>query len=309
MTAPPTFSIVMPVYNRESTIMRAVSSVLAQTHVDFELIVVDDGSTDGTTALIEEIRDERIRIVHGEHAGAGAARNRGAQLARGEFLTFLDSDDEAHEDWLYQLHQATTAETALVTCGCRKVGRTSIELLPEPCGPELGGVTALFLAGCYALRPELFRAAGGFETSLPAAQHTEFAMRLVPALLDGDARIAIANKPLINIYVSPDVAHIRGDHAAVLAGAEYILEHHHDLLARSPSRLAASHSTAGVRAARLRRYRRARGHFVAAVRAQPRDPRSWMRLVVATVPIVRSAAWTPETISVTQRLRNVPWRS
>ena len=88
----PTFSIVIPTYNRASTLMKAVRSVFAQSYTDFEVIVVDDGSTDDTCAALAPFR-ERITYLEQGNAGPGAARNLGLDHAKGEYITFLDSDD------------------------------------------------------------------------------------------------------------------------------------------------------------------------------------------------------------------------
>lgn len=85
-------SIIMPTYNRADTIVRAVESVEAQTFEDWELVVVDDGSTDGTRDLLAG-RDPRIRVVSQENRGVAGARNRAFREARGDLLAFLDSDD------------------------------------------------------------------------------------------------------------------------------------------------------------------------------------------------------------------------
>jgi Glycosyl transferase family 2 len=89
----PDVSIVMPTYNRLATIRRAIGSVLAQSFTEWELIVVDDGSTDGTDTALS-YQDDRIRIVRTPNRGAAAARNVGVSLSRGRYITFLDSDDE-----------------------------------------------------------------------------------------------------------------------------------------------------------------------------------------------------------------------
>ncbi len=95
MTHPtsPTVSVVMPVYNVERFVVQAVRSVLDQTFTDFELIIVDDGSPDGSIALCEAIADRRIRIIHQANRGLAGARNPGIAFARGEFVALLDSDD------------------------------------------------------------------------------------------------------------------------------------------------------------------------------------------------------------------------
>lgn len=89
----PEVSIVLPTYNRAASLERAVDSVLAQRFDDYELIIVDDGSTDETLDF-DAGRDARIRFVRQENRGASAARNHGLELTRGRFITFLDSDDE-----------------------------------------------------------------------------------------------------------------------------------------------------------------------------------------------------------------------
>ena len=91
----PTVSIIVPVYNAEKTLPRCVDSILQQEYSDFELLLVDDGSRDGSAALCDDFAraDSRVRVLHKENAGVSAARNDALDLARGEYLQFLDSDD------------------------------------------------------------------------------------------------------------------------------------------------------------------------------------------------------------------------
>ena len=86
-------SVIIPAYNREHIILKSVNSVLSQTYSDLELIVVDDGSSDGTRKILESINDERFRYIYQDNAGACKARNYGIELARGEYIAFHDSDD------------------------------------------------------------------------------------------------------------------------------------------------------------------------------------------------------------------------
>ena len=90
----PFFSIILPTYNRKYCIKRMIDSVLRQNFQNFELIIVDDGSTDGTFEMLEEsYQDKRIKLVRKENGGVSSARNLGISLARGEYITFVDSDD------------------------------------------------------------------------------------------------------------------------------------------------------------------------------------------------------------------------
>ncbi|MGB0383498.1 MAG: glycosyltransferase family 2 protein [Ardenticatenaceae bacterium] len=89
----PLISIVMPVYNGEKTIQKTIDSALQQTFTDFELIVVNDGSTDDTLEILNTIQDPRVKVISSPNRGSYPARNLGIQQAQGEFIAFLDADD------------------------------------------------------------------------------------------------------------------------------------------------------------------------------------------------------------------------
>ena len=94
------FSVIVPTYNRESFIVKTIQSVLSQSYSNFELIIVDDGSTDNTEKVVGRIRDERIKYHKKENAERGAARNYGTNKAKGDYITFLDSDDLLYSKYL-----------------------------------------------------------------------------------------------------------------------------------------------------------------------------------------------------------------
>lgn len=96
----PLVSIITPAYNAEGHLPAALASVLEQTFADWEMIVVNDGSTDGTAAFLDTLDHPSIRVIHQSNAGVSAARNSGLDVARGQYVTFLDADDRLPPDSL-----------------------------------------------------------------------------------------------------------------------------------------------------------------------------------------------------------------
>ena len=180
--AAPAVSVVVPTYERRDLVVRAVRSVLAQTHRDFELIVVDDGSTDGTEGALRGL-DPRLRYLWQENRGVAAARNAGLELARGEIVAFLDSDDR----WLPH-HLATVTEMlarhpqavlATTSPRFRVAGREdpSRTRLIDPLPLALGENFVGYPSG-VAVRRDAVLAAGGFDERLRVCEGFDLALRM-----------------------------------------------------------------------------------------------------------------------------------
>ena len=101
-------SVIIPVYNREQTIGRCLDSILNQSYGNWECILVDDGSTDRTGHICEAYvrKDNRLRVYHQENKGVSVSRNKGLEYACGNYITFVDSDDYVHPDYLLKLREA-----------------------------------------------------------------------------------------------------------------------------------------------------------------------------------------------------------
>lgn len=89
----PFFSVVIPLYNKQSHVKETLETVFAQTFQDFEIVIVNDGSTDNSAKIVESIDDKRIRVIHQDNAGVSVARNRGIKEAKADYIAFLDADD------------------------------------------------------------------------------------------------------------------------------------------------------------------------------------------------------------------------
>ncbi len=177
-----TVSVIVPTYQRRDYLLRAVASILAQTYERFELIVVDDGSTDGTDQALRDL-DRRLRYHWQENRGPAAARNAGIAMARGEIVAFLDSDNRWRPHHLALLTDALARfPQAVLATSCPSfqiAGRTPaaraelVDALPSLLLRNVVGYTS-----CTAIRADALRAAGGFDEQLPVFEDTDLWLRL-----------------------------------------------------------------------------------------------------------------------------------
>jgi glycosyltransferase involved in cell wall biosynthesis len=185
----PRISVIIPTYNRRELVSRAVQSVLAQTMQVDEIIVVDDGSEDGTLDALREAFGARVICVRQPNAGVAAARNRGLALAQGEYLCLLDSDDEWLPEKTTKQAQFLDAHPGfgMVLCDVLRVDRHGElvdvfhrrDFIPEDGNvlrwvlrnPALAPVSAMF-------RREVLADVGGFDAGLPTAEDIDFHLRV-----------------------------------------------------------------------------------------------------------------------------------
>jgi len=222
----PKVSVVIPTYNRATTVPRAIESVLAQTVTDLEVIVVDDGSSDDTGKVLGEMFGDRIRYYAQVNQGASVARNRGVEEARGEWIAFLDSDDLWEKDKLeWQLkalerfapqcrgcytdtrffnHPETRTMFQLVEQEYRHEGTMGVspDVLPRLVRP--GGAGMVVCLSSLVARTDVVRKTGGFDLKLLYSQDSEFMFRL--AMLTG---FCYVNLPLVRFDRSPaEIRHV-----------------------------------------------------------------------------------------------------
>ena len=113
----PRFSVIIPTYNRADSVLDTLSSCFAQSCEDFEIVVIDDGSTDATLETLNSVDDPRLVVISQENAGPAAARNRGMRQARGQYVAFLDSDDQWYPNFLEAVEKMIKAEGEVLVYG------------------------------------------------------------------------------------------------------------------------------------------------------------------------------------------------
>lgn len=204
----PQVSVVIPAHNAAWCVGRAIDSVLAQSFSDFELIVVDDGSSDGTAAVLAGYGD-RLRVLAQANGGMSNARNAGIRAARGRYLAFLDADDRWLPEKLARQVALLDARPELAFCA-------AVATLEDPEGRRVGewrghdgataGISEVFAnhgavaggASAVLARRELVTALGGFDEALAGAEDTDLWIRLA-----GRGGFACIAEPLVVVLRRP----------------------------------------------------------------------------------------------------------
>ncbi|MEH6955598.1 glycosyltransferase family 2 protein [Neobacillus drentensis] len=185
------FSIIIPTYNAEKFITRGVKSVLKQTFDDFELIVVDDGSKDRTLERLKSINDERLVVISQANKGVSIARNTGISNAHGEFVCFLDADDEYlpnHLEHLAGLITENPSKEFFATRFCVSLRTDSNNIImPATTGDvkyyedavqEMLRNTEMIWTGCVCIKREMFEKYGMFEPGVKLGEDTDMWKRV-----------------------------------------------------------------------------------------------------------------------------------
>jgi glycosyltransferase involved in cell wall biosynthesis len=186
-----TVTVVIPVYKAERWIAETLVSAMRQTYTDLEILVVDDGSPDNSSRIVEEFcrQDSRIRLIHKENGGLSSARNRGLEEAEGEFFAPLDADDLWHPDKLrlqVEAFQNAGPEAGLVYCWCSAIDENGSILRRDAGMSHAEGdvLLDLIMAGWMPsgsiplFRTSAIRSAGGYLTSLTRSEDIDLYLRI-----------------------------------------------------------------------------------------------------------------------------------
>ncbi len=312
-------SIVLPTYNRIRTLERAVNSVLHQSYSNFELIIVDDGSTDGTHDLVASFNDPRIRFVPLErNRGVSHARNTGIGLATGDYIAFQDSDDEWLAGKLEQQVNAARAAQADHAAVC--VFHTKIMYVAGgapgdrpnmvfciPALPRSPSREHLLRAICrhnlistqtLLMTRSAVERVGGFDELLANNEDWDFAIALIR-----NTEAVFLDEPLVMTYLQDDsVSHLtrRGARSQLRIALK---------LLRDPGvdrQVVAGHLSAiGWWISKLGNPRMARAPIFKAVVMSPGDWKSWGRLIASELLVIRSRLTSkkPQTVQSTLNVR------
>lgn len=280
----PKVSVIIPAYNRADLLRRSIDSVLAQTYRNFEVIIVDDASSDNTAEVVEGFQDSRVRyLCHESNKGAPTARNTGINAARAEFIAFQDSDDVWKPDKLTKQMARFDANPSLavVYCGLLRHDNGRTTYIPDRrIKTRKGDIFRALLHGNFVstqtlvVRRSALAQIGGFVKDLPRYQDWELAIRLSRVY-----PFDLVDEALVHIYST--LGNITSDGPAGLRAIEMILADHYDVISEDRKALAGFFFKIGFFRSLFLDGENARSYFVKAIRTAPWSLRAWVGLLLS----------------------------
>ncbi len=265
-------SVIIPTYNRGHLIRRAIESVLNQTYQDFEIIVVDDGSTDHTRQIVMSFADPRIQFLENDISrGASAARNAALEICKGEYIAFIDDDDE----WLprklekqMKAFEIAPHEVGVVYTRFWKVKDRAKNYVLLPKMKKEGAIDKALLQGNFialpsaVVRKECFAKAGVFDEHLTCFHDWEFFIRI-----SKHYHFKCIGEPLLIVY--PQKKSISSDQDARIKALELILQKHFEEFAKKRKLLAKQYIDIGNLLVVHKKTQNGRGYLVKAIKLYP----------------------------------------
>jgi glycosyltransferase involved in cell wall biosynthesis len=287
------FSVILPTYNRASVLLHAINEVQKQTFDDWELIIVDD-SLHSQQQMIQEIGDNRINYFHrGKKLGVGTARNVGVELAKSEFVIFLDDDDDVTESWLRDFYQSIQLKplTNLIICNMEVVdfaGATPKVVRPNR---HLYGeqFEANALPGSFCIKKDLFAQAGAYDPVLHFGENTELFFRIT------------ACNPVVSYVESPNYRYRSSVDGASknlkykIESLEHILEKHQHKMDAELQIKRLYLQIIGVSYMRLGNYSKPRKYLWNAYTINPFKVKTLLRFGVSLFPFIAKRIYKIKT--------------
>lgn len=312
---PPKVSVVIPVFNRPEPVRRAIRSVLNQTYPDFEVIVVDDASTDTTPAVVASFTDPRVSLIrHDRNRGGSAARNTGIRAASAPYIGFLDSDDE----WMpHNLERQLAVfeegpdRVGLVYAGAERVYEDGVVSRDLP-RRERDLTRTLLLENVIGetsvgmVRRRVFDETGGFDESLPSCQDLDLWLRI-------SERFDCVAVPeiLVRVIKGTEGHRISADVSRTILGRELYGRKHRDKLIRYGVLHLFLRESGWWQQRRVRDARVARRFYAESLRANPLAPWTYVLLLASYQPMrcLDLAARCKHTVTRWLRSGRLSWRA
>lgn len=282
----PDYSIIIPTYNNEKKITRAIQSILDQTFTSWELLIVNDGSTDSTAQNIKPfLEDKRIRYIAQENSGVSAARHTGVENSVGEFICFLDGDDAVVKNWLADFNDLKDVDTGYISCG--------FQLNEKKTYPKFNYEISEFkyssLAGTFALRKTVYEEIGGYDQNLRESENYEMTARAVEYCYKNGLKLVYIDNCNFIYHLSKTPKQTRERDMLIAEAALYLHQKYSNggiLYFRKDKYL----KTAAVNFIRAGKLGRGKSILLKIFKNKP-TLKSCIDLFIVYIPILRSKIW------------------
>lgn len=283
------FSIIIPTFNRETIIIRAIEGVLDQTFDNWELLIVDDGSTDRTKENVQPyLKDKRIKYVYQNNAGVCAARNTGAKFANGQYLIFIDSDDKIESSWLEDFYnELKNNQIDIVYCSVKMQNPNGTIKLINVDNPYENGIgKGLDIAGSWALKKEIFYEVGMYDETIKFSENNELRLRFNYRKLN----IALVKKYNLIYIVSADGG--SKNYQNKIDSLLYILDKHKEYYNKNKRVKKLFLQVAAVSAARLGQSKKAHQLFGIVLSENKRELKLWVQWLITCSNFLTNLKWS-----------------
>jgi glycosyltransferase involved in cell wall biosynthesis len=284
----PLISIVIPVFNRASLVCSTLDAVLKQEFKDFEVILVDDGSTDDLKNKLSSYIDVgTIKYYFQSNAGVSEARNKGASISEGRYLIFLDSDDSVTENWLFDYaNMIKKSQPDIIYCGINRLKENILVEYTDPKNPYRDGKSfGNVIPGSFCVKSVFFKTMGGYDDKLSYGENTELGFRIKMA----NPTTAFISSPnlIYNLYENSHGKNARNK----MNGIMYTINKHPQLFNENKGMKRRFLSIAGVAAVSINENMRARELFWKAWKISPFNIYTFLRLLFSLSPLISNKIW------------------
>ena len=283
------FSIILPTYNRGHKLHDSINSVLAQIYFNYELIVVDDGSEDDTFKIVSSYNDNRIKYIYQKNQGVCAARNRGIMASQGSYVTFIDSDDKADEEWLYNFNDSLNIQNYdIVFCDMNlhnTDGSVKLRRALFRYSDTMPNENGMFMPGSFCIKSQLIKSIGGFDENIKFGEFTDIDFTLQRMNISR----AFTNKIGIHYHPGPDGGGKNQQNK--VDAISYLLDKHKIHFKKDLNAKWLYLQNAAISYVRLKKLSLARKFFLKAFLVKPWRIQTLIRFFVSLLPLLCNLIW------------------
>ena len=282
------FSVIIPLFNRASLVCETLDTLLKQDYSDFEIIVVDDGSTDDVKIKLSSfIECGSISYIYQSNSGVSAARNKGASLSNGDYLIFLDSDDLVTKNWLSDFSKIiSTHNPDIIYCGINRMKDNVLVEYTDPTNPFKDGKSfGNVIPGSFCIKSEFFKSIGVYDDKLAYGENTELGFRIKMA----SPTTVFINRPnlIYNLHENSHGKNARNK----MNGIIYTINKHPKIFNENKDMKRRFLSIAGVAAVSIKENKRARELFLESWKISPFNLYTLLRLLFSLSPLISKKIW------------------